>query len=56
MRVSPFQFAMYEGIFAMGLRCTPCKTGKESVYSGKVAENIFWRMGIKQRDGYPWLV
>jgi hypothetical protein len=38
---------MYEGIFAMALRCTPCKTEKERVYSKRRVENIFTKAGIK---------
>jgi hypothetical protein len=52
MRVSPLRFAMYEGIFAMALRGTPCKTGKKSVYSDVKHKNIFWKAGIKGRDGF----
>jgi hypothetical protein len=49
----------------MTLRCTPCKTGKESVYSVGRVENIFWESGNKTerwvskqpklwRDIYSW--
>jgi len=31
----------------MALRCTPCKTGKESVYSDVKQENIFCESGNK---------
>jgi hypothetical protein len=31
----------------MALRCTPCKTGKEGVYSGARVENIFCESGNK---------
>jgi len=31
----------------MALLCTPCKTGKESVYSGMKQKNIFCESGNK---------
>jgi hypothetical protein len=47
MRVSPFTFAMYEGIFTMALRCTPCKTEKESELFRGRKKNIFSESGNK---------
>jgi hypothetical protein len=38
---------MYEGIFAMALRCTPCKTEREGVYSLPEVEIFFNKSGIK---------
>jgi hypothetical protein len=38
---------MYEGIFVMALRCTPCKTGKENVYSEDGRRIFFRKAGIK---------
>jgi len=41
---------MYEGVFVIALRCTPCKTGQERVYSGAREENIFCKGGNKIAD------